>query len=526
MPARFRPYAAIVAALVIIVAVAVIVKVNADRSAPVARPGLAQSERKGGQPNILVVMTDDQTLEAMRVLDNVDRLIVDQGTSFTNYAVSFPNCCPSRATTLTGQFAHNDNVRDNVAPRGGFHQMDKDENLPIWLQRAGYYTAGVGKYLNEWGQNGIIDAPVGWTHWFGLIDPTTYHYYGYSVSNDGVRQDYGHDPKDYSTDVLGGEVVRIISERAAQPDPWFVMWTPLAPHAQEGETASGEATGDQGDNENKTIIEKLRATLPEPAPEFKGKMSKENLPKPPSFNQDDVSKLPNAFQKRFKMTFDSQGLVREGYQRELEALQSVDKWVGRIFDTLSRTNQLDDTVVIFTSDNGFFHGEHRITFSKVYLYEPAVHLPLVIRGAGFPKAAKNPAIVGNVDLAPTILRLAAGNTPSTLDGRDLAAVAKDPSLIEGRGMLLENWTDSGKKHTDGIRTSRYKYLVNQDHEEEIYDLQKDPDEIVNLAYDPPHFELKAQLVERLNQLRTCSGKTCEGADPPTPATPPTTTPAG
>jgi N-acetylglucosamine-6-sulfatase len=518
MPDRSRPPFAVVAALVIVVAVAVVVKVNHDRSEPGAGGAVPRAAREGGPPNVLVIMTDDQTLEAMRVLDNVDRYLTDQGTTFTNYAVSFPNCCPSRATYMTGQFAHNDNVKDNLAPQGGFHNLDSDENLPIWMQRAGYYTASVGKYLNEWGQNGIIDGPKGWTHWFGLIDPTTYHYYGFSVSNDGVRQDYGHEPKDYSTDVLGSEVVRILTERAAAAQPWYVSWTPLAPHAQEGETASGEGTGDQGDNENKTIIERLRATLPEPAPEFKGKMAKENLPKPPSFSQKDVSKLPQAFQKRFPLTFDSQALVREGYQHELEALLSVDKWVGRIFDTLAKTNQLENTDVIFTSDNGFFHGEHRITFSKVYLYEAAVHLPLIIRGNGFARAAKNDAIVGNVDLAPTILKMAGASTPTVLDGRDLGAVAKDPAIDEGRGMLLENWTDRGKKHTDGIRTSRYKYFVNQDHEEEIYDLQTDPDETQNLAYDPAYFQLKAELVERLNKLRECAGPTCEGADarPPAP----------
>ena len=145
--------------------------------------------------NVLVVMADDETLEAVRVMSNTKRLLGDQGTTFDNFYVSFPNCCPSRATFVTGQYAHNNGVTDNLPPNGGFYKLRSDETLPVWLQRAGYYTASIGKYLNTWGQRGI-EPPPGWTHWFGLIDPTTYHYYNYSVSNDGNRQDYGSSPAD------------------------------------------------------------------------------------------------------------------------------------------------------------------------------------------------------------------------------------------------------------------------------------------------------------------------------------------
>jgi arylsulfatase A-like enzyme len=169
--------------------------------------------------------------------------------------------------------------------------------------------------------------------------------------------------------------------------------------------------------------------------------------------------------------------------------------------------------VVFTSDNGYFHGEHRLSFSKVWLYEEAVHLPLVIRGGPFPKGAKSPTMAGNVDLAPTILALAgAPKPPLTMDGRDLAKVVADPQKGVGRGMLLESWRENATKHTDGIRTERYKYLVSESHDEELYDLQADPAEMQNRAGDPAFFTLKAEMVRRLNKLRECAGSVCEGSD--------------
>jgi N-acetylglucosamine-6-sulfatase len=515
MSTRTRPVLPILATLLIVVGVVVIVRVNAERNKPGARAEVARSTRTG-RPNVLMIMTDDQTLEEMRVLDNVDRLIVDQGTSFSNYFVAFPNCCPSRTTYMTGQYNHNNGVRENVAPAGGYHKMDHSETLEVWLQRAGYYTASVGKYLNQYGADGNIAPPPGWTRWYGLIDPTTYRYYDYNVSEDGHQQHHGSAPEDYQTDVLGAEVVRIIEDRATAQDPWFLSWTPLAPHTTEGEGASGQGTGDTNDNaddnKGRSVVDRIRASLPVPAPEFEGRMAKESLPKPPSFNQKDVSKLPEVIRKKLPLSLNLLNVMREGYQHELEALLSVDKWVQRIFDMLTRTNQLANTVVVFTSDNGYFHGEHRLSFSKVHLYEAAVHLPLVIRGPGFRPGSQVTAMAGNVDLAPTILAVAGASSPRTLDGRDLAAALKDPARSEERGMLLENWTDNGNTHVDGIRTSRYKYLVTDKHEEQLYDLQADPDELVNRADDPADAKLKADLARRLDVLRSCAGATCEGAD--------------
>ncbi|MEZ5141098.1 MAG: sulfatase [Acidimicrobiales bacterium] len=456
----------------------------------------AQGRRR---PNVLVVMTDDQTLESMRVMPITGRQLVAEGTSFTNFYDSFPNCCPSRATYLTGQYAHNTGVEDNLPPLGGYAKLRSDETLPVWLQRAGYWTASVGKYLNTWGQSGDIAPPPGWNRWFGLIDPTTYQYYGYSVSVDGQRRDYGQAPEDYQTDVLGQEVVDTIRGRAGQDQPWFVSFTPLSPHAEKPETSQTEQTENDG---------QFRWAFPKPAPRHERSLVAK-APRGPAFDDANLGKPP-ALQAKPALTDGVQKLIDQGYQLELETLQATDEWVGRIMDTLRETGQLEDTVVVFTSDNGFFHGEHRLAFVKYYLYEPAVHVPLVIRGGGFPKNKKVDQVAVNADLAPTILALtgaqAGGIEP---DGRDLAPLARDPKVAADRGVLLENRSKGGAEHSEAIHTERYVYIETDGAtSRELYDLEKDPDQLANLAGDPAVASLEAELARRLDKLRSCAGAAC------------------
>src|SRR3712207_5455716 len=133
----------------------------------------------GGAPraNGGVVMTDDQTVESLRVMTNVRRLLAAQGTTFSNSFVSFSLCCPSRATFLTGQYNHNNRVMGNGPPDGGYYALDNSNTLPVWLQRAGYYTAHIGKYLNGYGTRNPTEVPPGWSEWRGSVDPTTYRFY-------------------------------------------------------------------------------------------------------------------------------------------------------------------------------------------------------------------------------------------------------------------------------------------------------------------------------------------------------------
>lgn len=491
MSPRSRTLSIVIIATVVVGVAAVAV---ARTRSPSDEPGGARA----AQPNLLVIMTDDQTLESVRTMTIVNQQLANEGTQFDNYYVSFPNCCPSRATYLSGQYAHNNGVEDNVPPMGGSKNFSGTESLPVWLQRGGYYTVSVGKYLNGWGSDGEIAPPPGWNRWFGLIDPSTYNYFNYSVSVDGIERTYGARPEDYQTDVLGGEVVQTIKDRAGQTQPWFISFTPLAPHAEKPETQNGEPN--QGN---------FRWAFPKAAPRHERSVRGVSAPRLPSFNVDNQSK-PEEMKEKEEINPGLEKLIDEGYRYELESLKAVDEWVGKTIEALRQTNQLDNTVIVFTSDNGYYHGEHRLSFQKFYLYEPAVRVPLIIRGGSFPKGKRVPQMAANVDLAPTLLA-AAGLPPNeSTDGIDLAKLLKDEKTYSDRAILLENKTNSGHE-TKGIHTDRYVYLEHETREVELYDLRADPNQLKNLSDDPASTSLKNRLANRLAKLKTCARNTCRDA---------------
>ena len=449
--------------------------------------------------NVLVIMTDDQTLESMRAMTHTRKWLGEGGTTFDQYYASFPLCCPSRATYYSGRYAHNTGVQDNIPPFGGakrFVPMQND-SLAVWLHEAGYRTASVGKYLNTWGQNGDIAAPPGWSKWFGLIDPTTYQYFGYSVSVDGQRRDYGTAPEDYQTDVLGKEVVDTIKARANEDQPWFISFTPLSPHAEKRETPQDEQVQNN---------DQFRWAFAKPAPRHESSLLAK-MPKPASFGVVD-DKKPPVIQSQPALGPGMLLNMEKGYQLELQTLQATDEWVGKIVDALRETGQLDDTVLLFTSDNGLFHGEHRLAFVKFFLYEPAVHLPLIMRGPGIPRNKKVQQVAVNADLTPTILSLT-GATASgvAMDGMDLLPTIDPKARTADRAVLLEN--RSNKMSQKAVHTGRYIYIETDGGTwRELYDLEKDPDQLRNIVDDPSAASLVAQLAQRLEKLKSCSGTAC------------------
>src|SRR3954454_6754336 len=145
---------------------------------------------KAPRHNVVVVMTDDQDFRSMPVMPKTRRLIGDRGTTFATSVVSFPLCCPSRATYYTGEYAHNHGVKWNFWPLGGFYRLKQAETLPVWLQRAGYRTIHIGKYLNETGERDPKQVPKGWTEYLGGVDPSTYDYYGFTINHNGRLRTY------------------------------------------------------------------------------------------------------------------------------------------------------------------------------------------------------------------------------------------------------------------------------------------------------------------------------------------------
>jgi arylsulfatase A-like enzyme len=456
------------------------------------------------RPNIVVIMTDDQTLESMRVMPNVRDLIGAPGTTFEQHFASYPLCCPSRATYLTGQLPHNHDVFDNRLPDGGFERLRPAETLPVWLRRAGYGTVHIGKYLN--GYKGKT-VPPGWEYWHGLV--CTYRMWGYTFKHNDApaRGRCGPtttDPARYQTDVLRDIATDFIEHHFGDARPFFLSWAPLAPHVELGDDLD------------------LDFRNPRPAPRHSGRFGHEPLPRPASFDEADMSDKP-AFLRRGPLTGEEIADITKRYRSRLEALLAVDEAVKAIVDKLREKAILSRTVIIFTSDNGLMEGQHRIADGKIVAYDPSAHVPLLMRGPGIPVGRTVSAMVSNVDLAATVLDLADATAGIAIDGLSLLPVAQNPAAIADRHLLLETGEPGarqpGRRWYAAVRTERYLYvehwLRNADGVDvrtgtELYDQSVDGQQLNSKHADPAYRAIMAELSRRLRTLQRCSGPDCRG----------------
>ncbi|HKV07366.1 MAG TPA: sulfatase [Thermoanaerobaculia bacterium] len=449
-----------------------------------ALPGSAASEAR--LPNLLVIMTDDQTVDDLRVMSQTRALLADPGTTFENSFVSYPLCCPSRSTFLTGQYSHNHGVVANAGPNG-YPQLDETNTLAVWLQGSGYFTALVGKYMNGYGE-GSSAVPPGWSRWFALMGPSTYHFYDYTVSEDGVPVSYGRGEADYQTDVLAAEAERILRSRAGAKEPFFLAVTPVAPHLE----TRGGAT-----------------VAPRPAPRHEGAFADEPLPKKPSFNEVNVADKPPHVRKRPRLGKAGVEDVAFVHRARLASLLAVDDLVGRLVRALEETGEIHNTVIVFTSDNGFFLGEHRLPKGKFLPYEEAVRVPLLVRGGSFPAGQTASQLVSNVDLAPTLLELAQATPRRVLDGQSFVRLPLEPGLGRDRTLLIEGARlNSNSPSYSAVRDERWLYVEYDNGGRELYDLKSDPYQLKSRHNERGLAGIRAGLAARLARLRNCSGEEC------------------
>ena len=477
--------------------------------------GVAGSEPASGgkaerpaRPNVVVVMSDDQTQDSMRYMPRTQALLGNRGASFATSVTNWPLCCPSRATFLTGRYAHNHGVLGNTAPVGGFDRLDSSKTLPVWLQRAGYFTAHVGKYLNGY-ENSPVGVPPGWSEWHG--SKRTYVFYGYQLLEGGELVTYGStaenpdapaDPGVYSTDVYTDKAVELIERRAPGARPFFLSVAYLAPH-------SG------GPNPDPPNQSRCNNTA-KPAPRHFGRFASEPLPLPPSFNETDVADKPAGLAGRPSLTAEQVQRATRNYRCRAESLLAIDDGVGRIVEALRAAGELDRTLIVYTSDNGFFHGEHRVLNGKNRVYEEAIRVPLLIRGPGIPKGVVSDDLAVNADLAPTVLAATGAQASLPLDGISLFPLAEHPERMRGRELLIEQSSGAGESEDDAIggvfydaiRNARYTYVQNATGELELYDLRKDPFQLQNQISNPAYDAAEAALAKRLARLRNCAGASC------------------
>lgn len=438
-------------------------------------------------PNVVVIQTDDQSLSTMRVMARTQRLIAGAGLSFDRYYASFSLCCPSRATLLTGQYAHNHGVTSNLPPAGGYYALDHRSTLPVWLQRAGYVTGHVGKYLNGY----MLGVPKGWDEWYTGIDPSTYRYHDYLLNENGVPRWYGRRERDYQTDVLTRRAVGFIRRRAPAGRPFFLSLDYMAPH-----------------DEIKGIPRVTPATPPAPARRHRGVLADVPLPEDPNFDEADVSDKPAHVRDRPRLSDAQKDAAQRRHRARLEALLAVDEGVEQVIGALEETGALDRTYVLFLSDNGWLEGQHRYDHGKLAVYEPSTRLPLLVRGPGVAAGTTTRALAANVDLAPTILELAGAAADAELDGRSLVPVLGAPQHAPPREVLHEKLTGADPRFAAVRTDDDLVYVEHETGETELYDLRVDPFQLESRHDDPALAARRAALAQRLAQLRACRGATC------------------
>jgi arylsulfatase A-like enzyme len=544
-------------------------------SSPISEEALEERSLKpiSERPSFVVVQTDDETLDQLYTVFNAGgvevpsmpntlSMIGGRGMTFNRYYVSYPLCCPSRVTLLTGRYAHNSNVRGNVQPNGGYSGFRArgawSHNLATWLQGAGYRTIHIGKFLNGYGDepydNGT-EVPPGWTAWHTVENADTHHYYyGYSLNDNGTidgpfgdsgswdTREYGErdyfgcpttsiegKPCLYETDVFS----RIAAEEliGTPPEqPFYLQLDYTAPH---------------GDFR--------RPAGPEPAPRHYTLF--DGAPYPHSreegFNEGNVNDKPRFIREAPYLSPEEIHTYRVYYDKALASLRAIDDGVKTVLDTLGSQHRLRNTYVIFTSDNGFFYGEHRLTGGKFLAYEPSTHLPFLIRGPGIKAGTATGELAANTDIAPTVLELAGVTPDKSVDGTSLVPFLRDPSLRTRRAILFESFVQTDDveangeptaqravtevqprrksgtakasivappKDYEGIRLGPYKYIEWPDGEKELYDITKDPNELNNIVRVPNYFPIRAFLHAQLIRLEACVGHTCREPAPPFPLT--------
>lgn len=470
------------ATTVVAAATAAATPVNAPASAVLAKP------------NVIMVMVDDMNVSALQYMPNVRSLLAGPGTSFDNSVVSYSLCCPSRATFLTGQYAHNHDVLGNAPPDGGYAKLRGAETLPVWLGRAGYHTAHVGKFLNGYGTANATEIPPGWAEWYGSVDPSTYSMWGYTLNENGNLVTYGtpavENPALYQADIYASKAVDYINRRAPATQPFFLSVAPLAPHGERAVTGVD-----------------LSQRNPRPAPRHRGDLESLTVPKPPNYDEVNVSDKPAYIRSLPRITAAAEDRIEARLKGRLESLLSVDEAVARLVSALQAAGELANTMIVFTSDNGWMQGEHRIVSGKVVPYEESVRVPLIIRGPGLPAGKHVSTIGANVDLAPTILDAADATAGVVLDGRSLLPIANDPASFP-RGIVIETGPKQSGRWYAGIRSPRWTYVEHSTGERELYDLQVDPNQLTSFHNDPRYLATRQALASRLATLRTCAGDTC------------------
>ena len=444
-------------------------------------------------PNVVVFVTDDMRKDDLSYLPHVRKLLVKQGMTFTEAQSPHPLCCPARAELLSGQYAQNNGVHHNSGAYGGWQAFDPSSTIATWAQDAGYATAVHGKHLNHFDQDASADP--GWTHFDILLEPAT-DYEDFTFFGGDSYSD------DYVTTRLDERTVADIDSWSGRR-PFLIFANHVAPHIWFPASEKGDGDGDRGGRLPPAEAAYARA--------LKG--LKPKAFKAPSFNEADMRDKESIVSGRPKLA--PRSLERLNRAR-IRSLLSVDKAVAHTVEALRRSYELDETYIVFTSDNGYALGEHRFT-GKDRLSDEILDVPLVISGPGVAPGTRSSRLVSLVDLTATLTRLMSLSPTLTLDGESFARTLRDPSTPGFRDtMLIQTGAkEPGVRYPGwayrGVLTQRYAYarrVNNGPTDGFLYDRHSDPYELNNLLTSKRYRAVRRELERRYQLLADCSGTEC------------------
>jgi arylsulfatase A-like enzyme len=454
-----RGLAALAAALVVASPAAAAWHARTVRQIPIAATA----------PNILLILTDDQRWDTLWSMPTVQQELVSRGVTFDQMFTTNSLCCPSRSSILTGDFSHTTGVYRNEPPFGAFPSFRDASTLATWLHAGGYRTALFGKYIDGYQSAANLGyVPPGWDRWEAFVHAG---FYDYRLTRNGALTDYGSAPSDYSTTVLGNDATTYVRS-APTSQPLFLEFAPEAPHAP--------------------------AT---PEPRYANAFGDLPTWNPPNMNETDVSDKPSYIRTQPPMDADTLAAEQTFRQDQYRTLLSVDDQIAALLKAYQDTGRLQNTMIIFTSDNGLSWGEHRWVKKEVP-YDESLRVPLVIRydpvTRGTPSTDQH--LVLNADIAPTIAD-AAGVTHPPTDGSSMLPLLRDPNAPWRHDFVIEHMEGGNPVPTFcGVRTQGWKYVRYATGEQELYSLNADPYELQNLAGAPADAREQAALRARTDVL--------------------------
>lgn len=447
-------------------------------------PSNSQPQRR---PNIVFILIDDLRWDDLGIAGhpfvktpNIDR-IGREGASFRNAFMTTPLCSPSRASFLTGQYPHTHGITDNVDRSVASHKLI---TFPIALQQSGYTTAFIGK----WHMGNDDSQRPGFDRWVSFKGQGSY-------VNPEINED-GKDVKTsgYITDLLTGYATEFIKRRHDKPFLVYLAHKAIHPEVMQHDDGSVNLA-----EAERFIPAERHQNL------FKGK----KIPRRPSAMQPPVGKP--ALQRKIgdlPPLGASTATRDESVLGRLRSLMAIEEGVGEILKALKETNQLDNTVIVFTSDNGYFYGEHGLSVERRLAYEESIRMPLLIR---YPAAVKVGTVrhefALNIDLAPTLLELAGVAVPSRMEGHSLVPLLKGERTAWRKSFLIEYYSDRvfpriNRMGYKALRSERWKYIHYFELEgmDELYDLKADPYEITNIIDRPDSVRVVEELKKEMQRL--------------------------